>query len=184
MVPVKARALDAAIDLLGTSGLRALTHARIDEHGSLPKGSTSNYFRTRPALLAGVAEEIVRRDVTTVSDGLKLETPDDLIDILCGLLAHNTGPGRTLTTARLILFLEASHDPSLRAILDQGRAAMASIAIVALATLGAPSPHAAATALMSCVEGLTLHRITSHDTTDARPAIELVVHAVLKPQIS
>ena len=46
----KTRALDAAIDLLGTQGLRALAHTRVDERASLPKGSTSNYFRTRQAL--------------------------------------------------------------------------------------------------------------------------------------
>jgi hypothetical protein len=47
----KVRALDAAIELLGTEGLRALTHVRVDLRAGLPKGSTSNYFRTRAALL-------------------------------------------------------------------------------------------------------------------------------------
>jgi DNA-binding transcriptional regulator YbjK len=37
------------LKLLGTEGLRALTHARVDECAGIPKGSTSNYFRTRAA---------------------------------------------------------------------------------------------------------------------------------------
>lgn len=55
------RVLDAAIELVGLSGVRALTHARVDAAAELPKGSTSNYFRTRAALVAGVIEHLAAR---------------------------------------------------------------------------------------------------------------------------
>jgi DNA-binding transcriptional regulator YbjK len=45
VTPTKLRVLEAAVVLLGTEGLRALAHARVDEQAGLPKGSTSNYFR-------------------------------------------------------------------------------------------------------------------------------------------
>ena len=48
------RALDAALTLVGEQGVRALTHARVDAAAGLPRGSTSNWFRTRDALVAGV----------------------------------------------------------------------------------------------------------------------------------
>ena len=51
---IRERVLDAAITLLGTEGLRALTHTRIDANAGVPKGSTSNDFRTRAAVLEGV----------------------------------------------------------------------------------------------------------------------------------
>ena len=54
MASTRDRALDAAVELVGEQGIRALTHARVDERAGLPKGSTSNWFRTRDALVAGV----------------------------------------------------------------------------------------------------------------------------------
>jgi len=72
MTPTKTRALDAAIDLVGTHGLRALTHARVDERAELPKGSTSNYFRTRAALLSGVVDRIVEREMAEVGAAFSL----------------------------------------------------------------------------------------------------------------
>ena len=61
MTSTRTRALDAAIELLGTKGLRALTHARIDERAGIPRGSTSNYFRTRAQLVTGVSDWIGER---------------------------------------------------------------------------------------------------------------------------
>ena len=58
VTPTKVRVLEAAVELLGTEGLRALTHARVDAQAGLPKGSTSNYFRTRAQLLIGVNDWI------------------------------------------------------------------------------------------------------------------------------
>jgi DNA-binding transcriptional regulator YbjK len=56
------RGLDAAVELLGAEGVRALTHARVDERAGLPPGSTSNWFRTRRALLGGVVDWIAERE--------------------------------------------------------------------------------------------------------------------------
>ena len=39
-------------------GVRALSHARVDERAGLPPGSTSNWFRTRRALLGGVVARV------------------------------------------------------------------------------------------------------------------------------
>ncbi|NUT33804.1 MAG: TetR family transcriptional regulator [Hamadaea sp.] len=174
MTPTRERALAAAVDLVGTQGLRALTHARVDEHAGLPKGSTSNSFRTRAALLSGVVDWMAARDyadVTLPEPG----TPDDLVDMLCGMFAYTADVNRTLTTARLVFFLEAAHNADVRAAIERGHAPMRAWTVGVLTRLGADDPQAAATALISCVEGLTLHRIARGDDRDPRPAIALVV---------
>ena len=56
------RALQAAVELLGAEGVRALSHARVDERAGLPPGTTSNWFRTRRALLGGVVDWIAERE--------------------------------------------------------------------------------------------------------------------------
>ena len=179
MVSLKTRAVEAAVDLVGTEGLRALTHARVDERAGLPRGSTSNYFRSRSALLSGVVDDIVERELPSVDGAFSPRTPDELVDALCGLFEHLTTANKTVTTARLVLFMEASHDAALRAALSRGRAAMEAVGVVALARLGAREPHAAGVAVAASFEGLLLHRIALHDPTDPRPVLELVVRAAL-----
>ena len=60
------QALAAAVELLGTEGLRSLTHGRVDERAGLPKGSTSNHFRTRAALLEGVLDWMLDTELPEV----------------------------------------------------------------------------------------------------------------------
>src|SRR5664279_596003 len=56
------RLLDAAIHVLGTGGMRRLTHRAVDAGAGLPVGSTSNRFRTRDALLSAVLRRILERE--------------------------------------------------------------------------------------------------------------------------
>src|SRR5688500_11030085 len=124
VVTTRNRALDAAVELLGTEGLRALTHARVDARAGLPRGSTSNHFRTRRALLSGVVDHVAAVQSQEASGALEVATAGDLVDALCALLERATGPERTLTAARFALFVEAGHDPDLREPLARGRAAV------------------------------------------------------------
>jgi AcrR family transcriptional regulator len=175
----KTRALDAAIDLVGSQGLRALTHTRVDERAGLPKGSTSNHFRTRQALLSGVVNRLVELDMPVDGAAFLPASADEFVEALCRLFDHLTRVNRIPTTARLVLFLEGSHNSSLREDLSRGREVLESVLVVALARLGARDPATSATTVAACFEGLLLHRIARHDETDPRPAFELVVRAAL-----
>jgi DNA-binding transcriptional regulator YbjK len=179
MTSQRTRALDAAIDLLGTQGLRALTHARVDERAGLPTGSTSNYFRTRKALIDGVRARLAELDTSSVGRSLLPASREELVEVLRGLLDHLTDARRVATTARLVLFLEASHDESLRESMTHDREAMESIVVVALARLGARDPVTAAAAVAACFEGLLLHRIARRDKSDPRPVFDMVIGAAL-----
>jgi AcrR family transcriptional regulator len=173
------RALVAAVELLGTEGLRSLTHVRVDERARLPKGSTSNHFRTRAALLEGVVAWMVDQELPEVGAAAAPGTVDELVEALAGLFDFMMGPNRTVTAARMVLLMEAAHDPALREALSRGRAAMEATLLPALARLGAPDPQLAADTLAACFEGLFLHDLGRHAQVDARPVLELVVHAAL-----
>jgi DNA-binding transcriptional regulator YbjK len=172
------RALEAAVDLLGTQGLRALTHVRVDERAGLPKGSTSNHFRTRQALLIGVVDWLAASDAQTVG-AFKLSSAGEFVDAMCGMFDHITRVNRTRTTARLVLFLEGSHNPALREALSRGRELLENMTAGALADLGATQPREAARAIAAASEGLILHRIARHDEVDPRPTFELLLKAAL-----
>lgn len=173
------RALTAAIDLLGTEGLRALTHARVDDRAGLPKGSTSNYFRTRTALLDGVADWMLRREVPEVEAALRPESADDLVDELCQLYDFMTGPNAVTTTARTVLWMESAANERLRRALLNGRAVMMAMLVPALARLGARDPVAAADALGACFQGLFLQRFARAEEIDPRPLLEIIVRGAL-----
>jgi AcrR family transcriptional regulator len=179
VVTTRNRALDAAVGLLGTEGLRALTHARVDARAGLPKGSTSNHFRTRRALLAGVVDHLAAVQWQEVSGALEVSTASDLVDRLCALLERATGPERAQTAARFALFVEAGHDPTLREPLARGRAMLEAPLVLALAGLGAPDPRAATAVLVPCLQGLLLRHISRLDESDPRPVVSRVVQAVL-----
>jgi AcrR family transcriptional regulator len=118
------RALGAALELVGEQGIRALVHARVDERAGLPKGSTSNWFRTRDALVAGVIGWIAERERDDFHAGAApaVTTPDQLIDAFSGLISAETDLFAGRTRARYALFLEGANDPLVLKPLLQQRA--------------------------------------------------------------
>ena len=180
MTPTKLRVLEAAVELLGTEGLRALTHSRVDAQAGIPSGSTSNYFRTRAQLLIGVNDWIGEHDLASADDMAAVpQTAADLVEGLAIGIEMLTGPHRVVTAARLTLFMEANHNPEIRASVSQTRTVMERSMMAVMARLGATDPYSAALALMACCEGIILHRIARHDISDFRPLLRVVVHAAL-----
>src|SRR3954447_5202551 len=104
----RGRSLAAAVELLGVEGVRALSHARVDERAGLPPGSTSNWFRTRRALLAGVVDWISEHERTDLDPAATAPITglDGLIQGLCAMAEAQTGPFAARTRARYALFLE------------------------------------------------------------------------------
>ena len=75
MATIRERVLAAAIDLVGARGVRSLTHVRVDAAAGLPKGSTSNHFRTRAALIAGVIDAIATAERDELAAEPELRAP-------------------------------------------------------------------------------------------------------------
>lgn len=175
------RALSAALELVGEQGIRALTHARVDERAGLPKGSTSNWFRTRDALIAGVVGWIAQRERDDFSAGAApvVTTPEQLIDALSALITAQTDLFSSRTRARYALFLEGVNDPELLAPLLQQRGVYVEWATSLLAGVGAARPADAVRALMAASEGLVLHRLTVDPDAPVRPVVERIVRSCL-----
>jgi AcrR family transcriptional regulator len=174
------RGLEAAVELLGAEGVRALTHARVDERAGLPPGSTSNWFRTRRALLAGVVDWIAERERTDF-DPAAMPTvtgPEGLIDGLCVMAELQTGPFAARTRARYALFLELAGDPELGEPLRRQRHEFERWTEQIVIAAGIADPVPATRALMALGDGLLLHRLTVDPELDLRPAIERAVRAL------
>lgn len=182
MTSTRTRALRAAVGLVGSEGVRALTHGRVDAAASLPAGSTSNHFRTRNALLAGVIEHIAeseREDLTSAAVG-PIRSADDFVDVFTAIVDALTGPYAQRTRARYALFLELASDPELQAPLRAQRAAFAALARDLLADLGAEHPDAAVHAFMAFADGLILHRLTVDPGASVRESVAIAVRGCLE----
>lgn len=174
------RALEAALQVLGTEGVRALSHARVDERAGLPVGSTSNWFRTRRALLGGVVDWIAERERADFDPAAMpaVTAPDELIEGLCTMVELQVGTFAVRTRARYALFLELADDPELGEPLRQQRREFEKWTEVIVVSAGIADPVPATRALMALLDGLLLHRLTVDPELDMRPAIERAVRAL------
>ncbi len=66
---------DAAIAVLAEHGARGLTHRAVDQAAGLPPGTTSNYARTRAALLTLALARIAELDA---AEGAARRAPSEL----------------------------------------------------------------------------------------------------------
>ncbi|WP_144793497.1 TetR/AcrR family transcriptional regulator [Microbacterium paludicola] len=113
---------DAGIAVLAREGSRGLTHRAIDAEAGVPTGTTSNYFRSRPALVAGIFQRIGDRLAPTAADlEIRSAAPpsrelfaDYVRDIVRRLLEQ-----REVTLALFELRLEAARHPELAASLSR-----------------------------------------------------------------
>ena len=174
------RALTAAVDLLGEQGVRALTHARVDAQAGLPPGSTSNWFRTRRALLGGVVDWIAEREADDLDPAAMaaLAGPDGLIDGMCAMGELRTGPHSARTRARYALFIELASDPELGERLQRQHRVFQRWTERLVTAAGIADPVPTTRALMALMDGLLLHRLTLDPGLDLRPAVERAVRAL------
>jgi AcrR family transcriptional regulator len=156
--------LDAAITVLGTRGLRQLTHRAVDAEAGLPMGSTSNLFRTREALVGGVLERLVELETAAwaeIAGQLRPVDPDEFAAMLGAVVVRLAGPGRALTLARQAIFHEAAFHPGLQRKIAAGRAALARWGVPWLAALGSDDPERDYDLMLDLIAGLLQNELAS-----------------------
>ncbi|MEV0808821.1 TetR family transcriptional regulator [Micromonospora sp. NPDC050200] len=183
MVDRERQILDAAITVLGTRGIRHLTHRAVDEAAGLPTGSTSNRFRTRDALLTGVLTRILDTETAgwnRLTGSLAHLTADTFTSALGALVHHLTHDGRVLTLARLAIFGEAAHQPALQHQIARSQQQLTAWAAPLMAALGARHPVPALRLLLAVVDGLLNNQLANPDPAfDPTTAIATVFPAIL-----
>lgn len=142
--------------------MRALTHARVDAEAGLPRGSTSNHFRTRQALIEGVIGRLERSDYAEWL--LSYEWGEPSVERFCAAIGAGvddmTGAGRTQALARHALVLEGTHNAVVAEAIRVGRDRLRGWAAGAIAGLGVDDAEARASALFAFIDGVVLHRLS------------------------
>jgi len=202
---------DAAIVVLAEHGGRGLTHRAVDQTAGLPPGTTSNYARTRAALLTLTLTRIDELDTAeatggAVTDGVNgisgsevgvagldgtgldgAAVAEALADVLTMLLDRwITDPGaRRRVLARFELALEATRRPEMRAAYDEmGRAIRAQV-VRLLAAAGSAHPERDAWTLIAWVEGTAFYALAGAGgaAAPARDVLQAQLAALLATMI-
>lgn len=179
--------LDAALHVLAEDGMRGLTHRAADAAAGLPAGSTSYYFRTRAALVAGCLARLLDLDLEhePPAAGAAATGPAAFADALTEFGVHLATTQRHRTLARYELALASARDPDLRAALVAGGDTLRGLGARILARLGAPDPVAAAEEVAAVLDGLLFTALVRGPDDPAalagriRPAMHRVVAGVL-----
>ena len=161
MVDRRTTLLDAALEIVGGQGMRALTHRAVDAGAGVPPGSTSNLFRTREALLVGIAERFVVRERAMGEGGAgEVEATAAGVGEALGRFAETaTTSGRIVTLARYALLVEAARHPDLAAVLVTGADQVDTWGLDLVTRAGSPYPARDHGVLANYVTGLVLHQL-------------------------
>lgn len=136
--------LDAAIDILCDDGVGGLTHRQVDSRADVPAGTTSNYFRTRQALLEATAARTVDlhwQRVELIQSGVGPLSRDALKALLIQMLNPDEQM-RRVTLARFELFMESTRREELRPLMKELQAAAVKSATLIFEAAGfTPAPE-------------------------------------------
>lgn len=168
----RATLADAALAVLETEGGRGLTHRAVDRRADLPQGSTSNYFKTREALLTAALLRLAELERPAV-EAMEALVPDGpyaphrAAELVAEVLQGWLTPDRAgLALARYELFLEARRRPQFQLALDEVRREYLLLAEQLLPAAGCRDPHRHAPQLLALLDGLMLNQLL-------QPATEL-----------
>lgn len=155
---------DAGLSVLARDGARGLTHRAVDSAAGVPTGTTSNYFRSRDALIEGLVERIgerlspreddLRRRASAVpSPALFAEYVRDIV--------RRLSDERHVTLALFELRLESSRRPELAAVIGAWQRAGfdADVAFNTAAEL--PGGRREIALFHYAIDGLLLDRLTT-----------------------
>lgn len=178
--------LDAAIQVLGERGVRAVTHRAVDAAAGVGAGSTANCFSTRDALFAAIVERFAERErqnfeelATTVVP----TTPAELGRILGTFVRHGTAENRTLTLCRCALLVESANNPDLREHMAATGARVGAWGTAWLRLVGSTDPEHHVHVLGNYLTGLTLHQLAMPDPHfDPTDTIIALLESLLVPQ--
>jgi len=118
----RAALADAGLRVLAATGARGLTHRAVDAEAGVPVGTTSNYFRSRDALLGALGERIMERftpDDRVLAELAAREPSVELFTDYVRYILERTTRQPELTRALIELRLEAVRRPGLARILGE-----------------------------------------------------------------
>ena len=175
----------AALDVLGREGSKGLTHRAVDGAAGVPPGTTSNFFRTRSALLGAALNQHVELDTPPSSgladiEDLKLDD-DQAKQLILAAIDHLLRPdARHLVAARYELVLESTRRSDLHEEFATARERFVGLSEALLGARGCERPREHAIQLTAVVDGVLLDQLLSAPTALDQNGISELIERQLR----
>jgi DNA-binding transcriptional regulator YbjK len=181
----RAELLEAAIHLIGSQGLDAVTHRAVAAAAGVPSAATSYYFRSKDELideaLRALAEgEIARLRERREALGDGVFDLDAMVETLAAWIEEQLkDAGRVALVAQYHLQIEASRRMEAADILERWAVETDELAEHAMRALGAREPARAAVLLVCLIDGLRLRLLASKHAPPAGAELRATLRAML-----
>ncbi|QDE34574.1 TetR/AcrR family transcriptional regulator [Microbacterium foliorum] len=155
---------DAGLIVLATDGSRGLTHRAVDLVAGVPVGTTSNYFRSRDALIEGLVERIGERLAPSDDDLARRSAAQPSRTLFADYvrdIVRRLTDDRDVTLALFELRLESSRRPEVAALLGAWQRAGFDADVAFNTAAGLPGSRREIALFHYAIDGLLLDRLTS-----------------------
>ena len=155
---------DGGLTVLATDGSRGLTHRAVDLVAGVPVGTTSNYFRSRDALIEGLVERIGERLAPSDDDLARRSAEQPSRELFADYvrdIVRRLTDDRDVTLALFELRLESSRRPEVAALLGAWQRAGFDADVAFNTAAGLPGGRREIALFHYAIDGLLLDRLTS-----------------------
>lgn len=155
---------DAGLTVLAEQGARRLTHRAVDREAGVPVGTTSNYFRSRDALVAALVERIGERlmpdEQVLAAFASRKPSRELFADHLRDIVRRLT-ENREVTVALFELRLESTRNPDVAVMLSEWRRQGFDADVAYNTAAGLPGSAREVALFHYAVDGLLLDQLTA-----------------------
>jgi DNA-binding transcriptional regulator YbjK len=176
---------DAGITVLARESARGLTHRAVDAEAGVPLGTTSNYFRSRSGLVAGLVVRIGERlapDPRVMEElGSRRPSAELFGDYIRDIVARLT-TNRDVTLALFELRLEAARHPELAQTMGAWQRETFAGDVAFNAEAGLPGGPREIALFHYAIDGLLFDRLTT--PIDPSTPTDTIVDALVERLLS
>ncbi|WP_210575737.1 TetR family transcriptional regulator [Streptomyces sp. NBC_00445] len=166
------RIIDAAIRVVGRSGLAGLTHRTVAAEADVPLGSTTYHFKTLDDLMVAALRQANEGFAKVIASRGALENPDtDLASELAAATGEWLAGDRTGVELECELYLAALRRPALRPVAAEWAQDLAD-------RLTPRTDPVTARALVALLDGICLQVLLTDETYDEEYAREALARII------
>ncbi|PTR32052.1 TetR family transcriptional regulator [Rhodococcus sp. OK519] len=163
---VRDRILAAALHIVGTEGVPAVTNRRIAAEAAVSLGSVTYHFATQPELLRAALTDFVAEETARLREIAESYRETGISVEDAAAITERIARDLTFSAERIApfeLYIQAGRDPELRDAAAQCFAAYDDLTVTILTALGIPHPESLAPTLVATIAGLQLRRLATGD---------------------
>jgi DNA-binding transcriptional regulator YbjK len=174
----RAAIIDAAVQIIATRGLGAVTHRAVAREAKVPLAATTYYFASKEEILREALESLSRAEVERLeklADSIAdLASRDEAGLALSAALVPDSQEAPRAWLAQFEIYLEAARNPALRPAVEQRRQAFVNLAETALRAAGAPDPERRAELGVAGINGILFDRVRGLGDDPEQRMLELL----------